>query len=179
MSGAAVVRPARPDDAGALGRCHLACWDEAYTGLVDGPGFRAALTRVDERVERWRRVLAGPHGTVVAVVAGEGAGDAADEQVVGFASAGPQRDEDVDLPRELYALYVRRARWGTGLGHRLLQTVVGDDPCSLWVFRDNARARGFYARHGFQPDGAAKVEPFFGGAEVRLVRRAGPPATAG
>ena len=106
------------------------------------------------------------------MVAGEGAGDAADEQVVGFASAGPQRDEDVDLPRELYALYVRRARWGTGLGHRLLQTVVGDDPCSLWVFRDNARARGFYARHGFQPGRRRE-----GRAVLR--RRRGPAGAAG
>ena len=169
MTGAAAaqVRPARPDDAGPLGRCHLDCWREAYSVLVDGPGFRAALTRVDERVERWRQVLAGPHQTVVAV---------ADGQVVGFASSGPQRDEDLDVPLELYALYVRRARWGTGLGHRLLQTVLGEAAGSLWVFRDNDRAVDFYARHGFRRDGAEKVEEFFGGVEVRMVRLPVPPA---
>ena len=172
MTGVATVRvrPARPDDAEPLGRCHLDCWREAYTGLVDGPGFHAALTRVDERVERWRQILAGPPGTVVAVAAGE---------VVGFASAGPQRDDDLDLPVELYALYVRRARWGTGLGRELLQAVLGDAASSLWVFRDNARARGFYARHGYLPDGAEKVEDFFGGVEVRMVRRSVDPPTAG
>lgn len=167
--GTPVVRPARPGDAELLGRCHLACWREAYTDLVDGPGLRAALARVDERVERWRQILAGPHGTVVAEAAGD---------VVGFVSAGPQRDDDLDLPLELYALYVRRARWGTGLGHRLLVAGVGEAPSSLWVFRDNARARGFYARHGYLPDGAEKLEERLGGVEVRMVRRTAP-TTAG
>ena len=164
------IRQARPADAASLGRCHLECWREAYTGLVDGPGFRAALTRVDERVERWRQILDGQHGTVVAVVEGT---------VVGFSSVGPQRDEDLELALELYALYVRRARWGTGLGHRLLEAAVGDAASSLWVFRDNARARTFYARHGYRPDGAEKVEDYFGGVEVRLVRPPAPDITAG
>jgi len=163
------IRPAGPDDADPLGRCHVDCWREAYRGLVDGPGFRAELTRVDERVERWRQVLGGPHGTVVAV---------SDGDVVGFASAGPQRDDDVDLPLELYALYVRQARWGTGLGHRLLEAVVRDAPGSLWVLGTNERARTFYSRHGYRCDGAEKHDDVFG-TEVRMVRRPVAGATAG
>jgi ribosomal protein S18 acetylase RimI-like enzyme len=39
----------------------------------------------------------------------------------------------------------------------------------LWVFRDNARARAFYERHGFEPDGLAQ-ELAIGGEAVTEVR---------
>ncbi len=157
------LRPARTDDAGPLSVCHRACWSEAYTGLVQDPVLAAALAAFGERAERWRQILAGTHGTVLAV---------AGQEVVGFASAGPQRDPGLDLPVELYALYVRRALWGTGLGERLLAAAVGDAPSSLWVLRENQRARRFYARHGYGPDGAEKLEPVLAAQEIRMVRPA-------
>lgn len=41
-----------------------------------------------------------------------------------------------------------------------------------WTAEDNPRARAFYARNGFTPDGARKVEPSWEDlAEVRLVRQ--------
>src|SRR5215212_7836651 len=60
--------------------------------------------------------------------------------------------------------------WGTGVGQRLLDMSVGERDAFLWVFRDNARARSFYLRNGFRPDGAERVEPFFGPMEIRMVR---------
>lgn len=157
-----VIRLAEAPDAEGLGRCHLACWREAYTGLVDADRLDAVLTRLDERVERWRRILAEPAGQLLAEHDGE---------VVGFASAGPGRDADLDLGTELYALYVRQVWWGSGLGHRLLQSALGEEDAYLWVFRDNARARRSYHRHGFVTDGVEKVNDRFGGVEIRLVRR--------
>jgi RimJ/RimL family protein N-acetyltransferase len=47
---------------------------------------------------------------------------------------------------------------------------LGGREAFLWVFRDNARARAFYLRNGFRPDGAERVEPFFGPIEIRMVR---------
>jgi GNAT superfamily N-acetyltransferase len=160
------IRPARVDDAEALGRCHLECWRETYTGMVDGTALAAALAAFDERVERWRQILAGPpHGTVLAV---------AGKEVVGFAAAGPPQDDDLDLDpdlaMELYALYVRRARWGTGLAARLLAAAVGEAPSPLWVLRDNGRARSFYARHGYLPDGSQKQDQLFDAPAIRMVR---------
>ena len=159
------IRPARVDDAERLGGCHLECRGETYTDMVDGTALAAALASFDERVERWRQILAGPHGTVLAV---------AGEEVVGFAAAGPPRDDDLhpEVVVELYALYVRRARWGAGLGHRLLAATVADAPSSLWVLRDNVRERSFYTRHGYRPDGREERDELFGGREIRLVRPA-------
>jgi 2-(1,2-epoxy-1,2-dihydrophenyl)acetyl-CoA isomerase len=38
------------------------------------------------------------------------------------------------------------------------------------VFEQNPRARAFYARHGFVPDGARATDDWTGLPEVRLVR---------
>jgi GNAT superfamily N-acetyltransferase len=159
-----MIRRARPADAEPLARCHLACWREAYTGMVDHDRLSPALAAVDQRTARWRHILAGEHATLVAD---------ADGEIVGFASVGPGRDPDLDLGSELYALYVRQAYWGRGVGHHLMTAAVGDEDGFLWVFRDNGRARAFYARHGYRPDGVEKLEEHFGGVEIRMVRRSG------
>ena len=159
-----IIRAAVPADAEPLTRCHLACWREAYSELVDPHRLESALAAVDERTARWRRILAGDHGTCVAEHLG---------RIVGFAAAGPGRDDDLDLATDLYALYTRQAYWGHGLGRRLLTAAVGNADSFSWVFRDNLRARAFYARNGYRPDGAEKREEQLGGIEIRMVRRAG------
>lgn len=159
-----VVRLACVADAEDLARCQLTCWREAYTGLVQPDRLAALVADVDEAVQRWQRILGEFPGQLVADH---------DGAVVGFAGAGPGRDPDLDLTRQLYALYVRQVWWGRGLGHRLLQAALGDEDAYLWVFRDNPRARRCYARHGFVPDGAEAVDERFGGVEIRMVRRRG------
>ena len=141
-----VVRPAVPNDAEALGRCHLACWREAYADLVDPARLAPFLADVDGFVERWW----GLDGRWPVRVADAG------DRLVGLASARPASGEAV---AHLSALYVRREHWSTGLGQRLLDSVLGDAPATLEVFRDNARARRFYARNGFVPDGTSRRNP--------------------
>ena len=117
---------------------------------------------VAERAERWVTILADrTSATFLAALPGE---------VIGFASSGPCRDPDPAHALELFAMYVRAAWHGTGVADRLLAAAVRDEPASLWVFEVNPRARGFYARHGFHPDGTRQVEPGTGVPEVRLVR---------
>ncbi len=71
------------------------------------------------------------------------------DQVVGFAIAGPAQEAGVDAGFQLYAINVRQAYYGTGLGQKLLDQAVGDRGCFLWVARDNPRAIAFYLRNGF------------------------------
>ena len=140
-AGAVAVRPAVASDLEALGRCHLECWREAYGDLVDPARLAPFLADVDEFVGRWRRALEGPGGGGVRVA--EDAGE-----LVGFASVRPAAG---NVPVHVQSLYVRRSHWSTGLGQRLLDTVLGDDPATLEVLRDNARARRFYARKASSP----------------------------
>jgi GNAT superfamily N-acetyltransferase len=156
------IRPAGIDDAAAGAALHIACWREAYAPFTD-PAVLARLTDdLEERTERWRSHIADGPPRWLAVTD--------DGELVGFSTAGPGRDDDIDLDLELYAIYVRASQYGTGVGHRLLQAAIGDAPAYLWVFEANVRARGFYGRQGFEPDGARKLEPAFQEPEVRLRR---------
>jgi len=157
-----VVRPATPDDAAGIGPCHLACWRETYGGLLS-PAFFAS--RSPERfTANWAQLLGDPATAAVTVAEADG-------EVVGFAQAVPSRDTPPVRDEEVATLYLRTAQHGSGLGQALLDAVLGDRPASLWVAEENPRARRFYARNGFVPDGAREVvEAWEGLAEVRLVR---------
>jgi GNAT superfamily N-acetyltransferase len=78
---------------------------------------------------------------------------------------------------ELYALYVRPAWWSTGTGRALMERVLarssraGYLSIALWVLRDNHRARRFYERAGFAPDGATNVLERVGGVTELRYRR--------
>ncbi|MGI3785364.1 MAG: GNAT family N-acetyltransferase [Janthinobacterium lividum] len=163
---AVVVRAAVPADAEALGRCHLECWREAYGGLVDPARLAPFLADVEGFVQRWRGFLGGEWPVRVAE---------SDDGLVGFAAVRPASSGG---PARLSGLYVRRACWSTGLGRRLLDSVLGDEPATLEVFRDNVRARRFYARNGFVPDGTETEEPRLGGVEIGMVRPAPAPRRA-
>ena len=161
------VRRARAADATAIAAVHVTSWREAYAGRI--PDEVLDGMDVAERAAIWRRLLAGEvPGEAGAVWVAELAGD-----VIGFASAGRCRDDDA-IPgrRELYAIYVLEADYGTGAGDLLLDAALGDEAASLWVLEDNPRARAFYRRHGFDADGAVKTQTVDGVPirEVRLVR---------
>lgn len=138
------LRPATVRDCAAGAAMHLACWREAYAPLVDPALLEAHLADADRWTAAWRnRIVLGPPRLLA--VAGD--------EVVGFASAGPARHADPPVETELYALYVRAAWHGTGIGQALLDRILADRPAYLWVLEDNRRAQAFYTRNGFAPTG--------------------------
>jgi GNAT superfamily N-acetyltransferase len=157
-----VLRPAVPADAPAGAAMHAACWHEAYGPLVDAGPLEERLADTARWTAAWTAQLASGPPRVVAEVDGE---------LVGFAVAGPSRDEQPVVATELYALYTRAAWWGSGLGQRLWEAVRPDEPCSLWVLEANARAQAFYRRNGFVPDGARERYEGLDAWEIRMVRR--------
>ncbi|WP_230329409.1 GNAT family N-acetyltransferase [Nocardia aurantiaca] len=146
-----------------MAACHVACWREAYQGLV--PQHVLDAFDVDQRAAAWERIrIKYPGHVVVAVV---------DDAVVGFAASGPAREQNPPTPLELTAMYVRAAYYGTGLADDLMRTVLSDEgDTSLWVFEENPRAQAFYKRYGFELDGERRVEAFTPALQVRMVRRA-------
>ena len=140
-------------------------WDDAYTGLMPQSILDDRRDETEARVGRWRTILTtgleGDRGNETYVAdTGEG--------LAGFASAGPGRDDDLDIALELKALYVRASRWGTGLGYALFQRSVGDRDAYLWVLAGNERAIAFYERQGFHLDGTSDEHDE--GLHVRMVR---------
>jgi GNAT superfamily N-acetyltransferase len=163
------IRPFTPADAEAGAWCHLLCWREAYAGLVPADQLLERTSNLDRRIERWSTPLGDGRKRWIALNPDPSA--PVEDRVAGFVGTGPGRDEDAPVPFELEAIYTRQAFWRTGLGARLLDVAVGKQPAFLWVFEGNERAQRFYRRHGFEPDGVGKFDPYFALEEIRLVRR--------
>jgi ribosomal protein S18 acetylase RimI-like enzyme len=159
-----VLRQATPDDAEAIVLMHTLAHEECYPHLLSPAFFAARRDALPERVARRRRHLDVPDPRVIAVDT--------NNEVVGFADAGPGRDEDSPVPLELYSIYVLARAQGTGLGSALVGTAIGESPAYLWVLEENIRAQAFYRRHGFRPDGRRALLPPEWEAlpEMRMVR---------
>jgi L-amino acid N-acyltransferase YncA len=153
---AACVRPATVGDAEAIGLVHVGGWRWAYADIFDDDRL-AGVT--DEAMQaRWRAWLEGmadERRVWVAEVEG---------RIAGFCFTGPCRDDDAQAGwMEVFAIYLGAAELaGRGIGRALLQKAVGDlrtrgaTVVTLWVLRDNRRARRFYEAAGFRADGAEK-----------------------
>ncbi|WP_327122189.1 GNAT family N-acetyltransferase [Streptomyces sp. NBC_01341] len=163
-------------DCHAVAEIRVRGWRHAYAGLV--PQAHLDAMDVARDAERRRAGLASAGGPVNLVAV------APDATVTGWACHGPCRDSTGRPARaELYALYVDPDRIGTGAGRTLLERATaraGSDgfrEMALWVLKGNTRARRFYERAGFRPDGAEEAVETCGALvpEVRYVRPLNPP----
>jgi len=137
---ALTVRPGLREDAVLITRLHAATAEVAYAHIYPGQPFP---------MERTKRRWAAYTGKVL--IAEE------DGRAVGFIAF----EGDV-----LSALYVLPDCWGRGTGGLLLE--LAGPVSSLWVLEDNGRARRFYERRGWSPDG--EVLEAFGVRELRYTR---------
>jgi GNAT superfamily N-acetyltransferase len=178
-----VIRSASTADAAQIAAVMRDSWFAAYDGII-APAIIDRATAPDGgarirqsfRTRPWQRMIA-----------------AVEDGIVGYASFGPERDvlggrwpypltpagSDGQVA-ELYALYVHPTRWSTGTGRALMDRVLarvrmaGYARITLWVLEANARARRFYQRAGFAPDGARHVLDDLGGVtEIRYQRALG------
>lgn len=136
-----------------LGQVHAAAWQAAYRGIVPDrilsaftPSARTAVFRsamADSPIEYYLFQVSG-------VSAGLALLSRSHEQAL------------PDTVGELYAIYFHPDFWGTAV------TCLGMDFCmnrlqalgfhrvNLWVLAQNTRARRFYEKYGFSPDGRSK-----------------------
>lgn len=158
----------RLEDAAALARIHVRGWEVAYGHLLAGEQWfgQEAIRR---RTAQWTRWLTPSTGG-----ADDGTyrvGRDAEGAVTGLAASWPPRDPQPVAPRELSVLYIDEAWFGTGLGRALAEAILEGGPASVWVAEENPRARRFYEKLGFAPDGAARVEEQLGNLrDVRMLR---------
>jgi GNAT superfamily N-acetyltransferase len=147
------LRDARRGDELRVAELHVRSWQEAYTGLMPAE-FLAAL---DPR-DRARRYTFESEGGLTTVLAVDG------ERLSGFVSFGRSRDEDLPDLGEIGALYVDPDRHRGGVGRLLMaearRRLAADGYAEgfLWVLDGNDRARDFYEREGWVPDGARREE---------------------
>ncbi len=140
------IRSAAPGDAAGIARVHVESWRSAYKNLIP-QDFLDGLDALD-RERAWKHWLSGSTGGTYISVAANPAGE-----VLGFASCGPERDQDPEYKGELYAIYLLPEIQRQGVGARLVQAVVrrlrqlGLDTMLIWVLEENP-ARNFYAALG-------------------------------
>lgn len=86
-------------------------------------------------------------------------------EIVGFVSAGPCRDEDTNSSwGSVDRIYLHPSVCEKGLGLQLLKWCENNlaernfETAKLWVFEVNKRAIRFYERNGYKPDGNSKQE---------------------
>jgi len=169
VNGSVTVREASVEDAEGIARVRVLGWQAAYRGIV--PDAFLDEMSVAEDVQRmqsraWDSELR-PH--FVCEVDGE---------IVGWTCVFLRsRDEGLGPDvAEVAACYVLPAYWGQGVGYRMMAVAIeaarrrGVASMILWVLEDNEQARRFYARQGFVPDGARKMEGHVPDAELAVIR---------
>ncbi len=149
-----IIRRASISAAEDLVRVHVASWQWAYKGLMPDE-FLAGLS-VQARFEKWRTVLREENADRRVWAAAQGT------QLVGFAVT--DRFEPGTRIGEVNSIYLEENAAGKGIGRSLLSHAIDDlrargfEQVKIWVLALNERARKFYQRAGFEPDGASRVE---------------------
>lgn len=147
------LRTVKEVDLFAVGALHCRSRSAAYAGVLSAETLDrvSAQTLGEWWAERWKWERE-THRLTVAETGGA---------IVGFTYVGPSETPEC---AELYAIHVDPELIGTGLGRRLMTNAlveladVGGERAVLWVLEANERARLFYDRGGWRPDGGVRVE---------------------
>jgi GNAT superfamily N-acetyltransferase len=155
VAGEPVVREARPGDARAIAEVSVAsrCW--SYRDLFAEAALEA-LSVEDTTVDFAEGLAELPFGAAVFVAELTG-------RIVGYAYILPSPDADVPAgTSELGSIYVTEGVAGTEVAPALMDAAVeharaaGHDVLTLWVRRENGRARCFYEKQGMREDGTER-----------------------
>ena len=161
------------DDFDAIGDIYVRSWQTAYRGIVP-QDYLDGLTS-----DRWAKWLndgdSGSHCDAYVVLH--------DGRYVGTSAIRAARDESMAGWGEIISIYLLPEYFGKGYGAPLFRRAVsalaeqGFSRIYLWVLEENTRARKFYEKQGFCPNGdTAHIE--IGGkalAELRYVGGTGSP----
>lgn len=150
-----LIRPAIIDDATAISVVHIDTWKTAYRGMV--PDYIIDGLDYVKNNERWRQTLSqGEDKRTFVAISDDG-------KIVGFATAGPNRNSQYKFDGELYAIYILKNYQGQGFGRGLVNMVAnwlhskGYQSMMLWVLKDNP-AKYFYEAMGGKFITIEKVE---------------------
>lgn len=159
------VRPATPEDDGAVARVQLRAWRTSHGALL-GPDVLDALDADAVRVQWSRAITAPPSRRHRVLVACEG------NAVVGFAASAPlEAAEGVAPGIEVLALEVDPDHQRAGHGSRLLTACVdlaredGDTHLQTWVLDDDPAREQFLSGAGLGPDGVRRELGLGAGAD--------------
>ena len=149
------IRYAIASDARAIAKIHVFSWQAIYRGHI--PDDVLDNLSIDEREKLWKKLLENNVGIIVLED---------NNDLVGFVSFCPSRDEDVDSLKvaEISAIYLSPDKWRKGFGKMLCDAAIdelrksGYTEVTLWVIDKNQQARQFYEKMGFINSSEIKID---------------------
>jgi ribosomal protein S18 acetylase RimI-like enzyme len=150
-----VYRRPLVEDAEALARLHVRCWQETYAGIMDA-AYLASLS-VEDRVGRWRKNAEEPAGRYLIAVDGD--------VLVGFAgAAGAEKGLEAFGDGQVHMIYVAASHFRRGIGTVLFSDGLqylkdfGKRRAFVCVVTGNDRAVAFYKAMGGELAGQVPLE---------------------
>ena len=150
------IRRAEKKDASALSKIITTSWKEAYSNILPAKELKASAD--PEKYNKIFSSLIEDNSNLFYIAQ-------CDTIPCGMIYSCPSRDADLKGCAEIVAIYILSDFWGKGIGQALMSQVIKDNAsfyneASLWVFKENLRARRFYEKSGFSFDGKEKTENF-------------------
>ena len=168
------IRPASAADEPAVTQIRQETWLTAYAQSIDpvivervtAPRGRGGAAIADPRVIVGYASYGPERSVAPAASVGSGGSAGSGAKPGALTPAGLSGETG-----ELYTLYVVPAHWSTGVGRALTDAALdglraaGYRRVVLWTLTENARARRFYDKAGFAPDGATTILADLGSVE--------------
>jgi len=137
----AETRRAAPLDANQIFDVYKTSWLNAYAGILP---YKALTRMINRRDSKWWASAINKTAVILVMEFGD--------QVVGYATIGPNRVNSFAAEGEIYELYIKPEYQGLGLGRKLFKSAQkelkrrGYKGSVVWVLSDNNQGVRFY--HG-------------------------------
>lgn len=161
------VRLAERCDVDELGKIQTSSWKSAFSSILSSDTLEI-YTDVVKCTEMLERVFDANRGNLyIASLNGKPCGE------LFWCETG----EDMPQNAQIIAIHSLENSWGTGIGKAMMNRALSDiqirgkSIVSLWVFKDNLRARKFYEKCGFIYSGEEKNSNFGDVIEVKYIKQ--------
>jgi len=136
---------------------HIACWQDAYKGIISDDYLESMPAQLEKRTEWNRQTLSEPGDCEYLCVTYDG-------EMIGRLVYSKCRDEDKAETNsgEIHAIYLLADYWDKGYGKQMMDFAIrelnqaGYKEVVVWVLENNNRAKLFYENYGFVLDGTSK-----------------------
>lgn len=147
------VRKATLNDIQQIATIQVTTWQDIYHNVLESE-YLSTMT-VDKQQEMWTYILTSTRHQIFVYEV--------DNRIVGFLAIGKERNQNIDIDLEIYALYVLPQYQHQGIGHRLFQQAIDylieqqAKSLIVWVLADNPSV-SFYQQQGATIDRQERVK---------------------
>ena len=141
---------AKKENAHEMALLHAISWEQAYSGIIPENIINDFTIEKREKIFS-SAISSNPEEYYIFKV---------DDNLAGIASLNKSHEKNApDYIGEIYSIYFHPKYWGTPATYYGLQFCVdrlktlGFKTVTIWVLNDNIRAKKFYEKNGFIPDG--------------------------